>query len=497
MLKRLLLGALLLVLALAAAVAVNTLRLGSRQRAVQPLPPLAVDSDGAAQSLAAAVRARTVSGLGNPEATALEFDKLHAHLAQRYPRVHTTLQREVIGRHTLVFTWPGSDAQARPIAIMAHQDVVPIAPGTEGLWKQPPFDGKVDGGFVWGRGAWDNKGNLVAQLEAAEALLKAGFQPRRTLVFVFGHDEEVGGALGAVKVVEAFQQRGVRFEAVLDEGLVVTEGILPGISAPAALVGVAEKGSVTLKLVAEAAPGHSSMPPGPGQGAIGRLARALAKVDANPLPGGVTGVAAEMFRTLAPEMSGFNRVALSNLWLFAPVIEPMLAKGASTNALLRSTTALTIAQAGNKENVLPGRADGVVNFRILPGDSAEGIKAAVTKIVDDPQVKIDFLGQPFEPSRVSSAEAPMYRAIEQAVREVFPGAIVAPGLMLAATDGRSFEPVADNVYRFTPIRARSEDLNRFHGTDERVSISNLAEMIRFYHRLLQLVAGPATEGKQP
>jgi carboxypeptidase PM20D1 len=239
------------------------------------------------------------------------------------------------------------------------------------------------------------------------------------------------------------------------------------------------------------------MPPGPGQGAIGRLARALAKVDAHPLPGGVTGVAAEMFRTLAPEMGGFNRVALTNLWLFAPVVEPLLSKGASTNALLRSTTALTIAQAGNKENVLPGRADGVVNFRILPGDSAEGIKAAVTKIVDDPQVKIDFLGQPFEPSRVSSAEAPMYRHIEQAVREVFAGAIVAPGLMLAATDGRSFEPIADNVYRFTPIRAGSADLNRFHGTDERVSISNLAEMIRFYHRLLQLAAGAANQGTQP
>lgn len=490
MIKRALIGLVGLVLLLAAVLAANTWRQGSRQRPVQPLTPLAVDRDGAAQSLAAAVRARTISGLLDRDASSPEFDRLHAHLQQRYPLVHARLQREVVGSHTLVYTWTGRDPQARPIALMAHQDVVPVAPGTEGLWQQPPFDGRVEGGYVWGRGAWDNKGNLIAQLEAVELLLQSGFEPRRTLVFVYGHDEEVGGALGAVKAVQLFQQRGLRFEAVLDEGLVVTEGILPGIAVPASLVGVAEKGSVTLKLMAEAPPGHSSLPPGPGQGAIGRLAQALVRLDAQPLPGGVTGVAGEMFATLAPEMSGFQRLALSNLWLFGPVVERLLAKGPSTNALMRTTTAITIVQAGNKENVLPGRAEAVVNFRLLPGDTAASVQQAVRHIVADEGIQVQLLGQPFEPSRVSSSTSPMFGHIEQAAREVFAGGIVAPGLMLAATDGRHFEAVADDVYRFSPVRAGPADLGRFHGTDERISVDNLAEMIRFYHRLLQLAAGP-------
>jgi carboxypeptidase PM20D1 len=489
MVKRLVLGLLAALMLLAAVLAVNTWRQGSRQVVVQPLAVLDVDEQAAAQSLAAAVQARTVSSLADPAAAEAAFAALHAHLAQRYPLVHQKLGRELVGGLTLVYTWPGSDVSLKPIALMAHQDVVPIAPGTETQWKHPPWDGAIDGGYVWGRGTWDNKGNLIAQLEALERLLAAGVRPKRTVYFIYGHDEEVGGRDGAVRVIALLEQRGIKLEMVLDEGLVVTEGILPGIAAPAALVGVAEKGSVSLKLVAEAPPGHSSMPPGPGQSAIGRLAQALAKLDAKPLPGGVVGAARSMFEALAPEMSGFQRVALSNLWLFGPVVEPMLAKGASTNALMRSTTAMTILSAGNKENVLPGRAEAVVNFRILPGDSAQSIAAFVHKTIDDEQVKVEPLGAPFEPSRVSSSSAAMYRHIEQTVREVYPGSVVAPGLMLAATDGRHFERVADNVYRFTPVRASPQDLQRFHGTDERLSVDNLAEMIRFYHRLLQLAAG--------
>lgn len=500
MIKRVLLGLLALLLALAAVLAVNTWRQGSRQLPVTPLPPLALDKDAAAQSLAAAVRTKTQSGLLDPTGTAQAFEALHAHLAQRYPLVHQRLEREVIGAHTLVFTWKGGDPKLRPIALMAHQDVVPIAPGTERLWKHGPWDGRVEGGFVWGRGTWDNKGNLVAQLEAVELLLAAGFQPPRTLVLIYGHDEEVGGAQGAVKVAEAFRQRGVRFEAVLDEGLVVTEGILPGLAAPAALVGVAEKGSVSLQLTATAKPGHSSLPPGPGESAIGMLSQALAKLDAHPLPGGVGGVAREMFATLAPEMGGFPRVALSNLWLFGPVVEKMLAKGPSTNALMRTTTAMTIVNAGNKENVLPGEARAVVNFRILPGDSAESVAAFVRNTIADERIEVKPLGTAFEPSRVSSTNSALFGHIQRSVREVFPGTVVAPGLMLAATDARHFEGLADDVYRFTPVRAKPEDLSRFHGTDERLSVDNLAEMIRFYHRLLQLAAqpgGPTREGTQP
>ncbi len=484
MIKRVLIFLLLLVATLALAVVGNTLRQGSRQVDPPPLAKLAVDADAVAASMAQTVRARTVSGLLDPAGAAAAFDALHAHLAQRYPRVHATLERDVIGAHSLLFTWRGSDAAARPIALLAHQDVVPIAPGTEALWARPPFEGVIADGHVWGRGTLDNKSNLVTQLEAVEMLLASGFQPRRTVYLFYGHDEEVGGRRGAVEAVALLQQRGVKLEFVLDEGLAVTEGVLPGVDRPLALIALAEKGSVTLKLTATAAPGHSSMPPAAGSSAIGMLSAALVRLDQNPMPGGIQGAAAEMFEAVAPEMPFGQRVALSNLWLTRPVVERMLGRGGATNAMLRTTTAMTIVNAGNKENVLPGRAEAVVNFRILPGDTPASVQAHVERVIADPRITVQPTGVAFQPSKLSSAQAGPFKLIERAAREVFPDAIVAPGLMLAASDARHFDAITEHSYRFMPIRFRSEDLARVHGTDERIGVEQLADMVRFYHRLL-------------
>jgi carboxypeptidase PM20D1 len=488
-LKRFFLG-LLAVLALLLAVLVgNMLRQGSRQVSVPPLAPLAVDAQAVAESMSVAVRARTVSGLLDPEGTAAEFVALHTHLKTRYPRVHATLEREVIGGRSLLYTWRGSDPGSRPIALLAHQDVVPIAPGTEALWKKPPFSGVIEDGQVWGRGTLDDKSNLVTQLEAVERLLASGFQPKRTVYLVFGHDEEVGGRQGAVQVVNTLRQRKVRLDFVLDEGLAVTEGVLAGVKAPLALIGLAEKGGVSLRLTAKAAPGHSSMPPTtPATSAIGMLSAALTRLDNTPVPGGIQGVAAEMFATIAPELPLAQRLPMANLWLFRPVVERLLAKGAATNAMLRTTTALTIVNAGNKANVLPGEASAVVNFRLLPGDSTASVTEHVRRTVNDERIEVRVLDTPAEPSRVSSASAPAYQLVERTVREVFPDAMVAPGLVLAGTDSRHFEDIADNVYRFMPIRFKSEDLPRVHGTDERISVAQLADMVRFYHRLLSQAA---------
>lgn len=488
MIKRVALAVLGLLALLALVLVGNTLRQGSRQIAVTPVPKLAVDHAGLVDTMAAAVRAKTVSGLLDPTGTAAEFDKLHALLKARYPLAFEKLTPEVVGGHSLLFTWKGSDAQARPVALMAHQDVVPIAPGTEQLWKKPPFDGVVEGGFIWGRGTLDDKSNVITQLEAVEMLLKAGVAPKRTIYFVFGHDEEVGGQQGVVQIVKLLQQRGVKLEWVLDEGLAVTEGVMPGVTQPVALVGLAEKGSVTLKLTATAAPGHSSMPPGPGASAIGMLGQALARLDQQTLPGGIQGAAAEMFEAVAPELPFGQRLALSNLWLTRPLVERMLAKGAATNAMMRTTTAMTILNAGNKENVLPGRAEAIVNFRILPGDTVESVQAAVKAIVADERIEVAPLGTGFNPSRLSSSRSEPFKFIERTVREVFPDAVVAPGLMLAASDARHFDGISDTSFRFMPIRFNAEDLKRPHGTDERIAVDQLVDMVRFYHRLLSQAA---------
>ncbi|MDE2614343.1 MAG: M20 family peptidase [Burkholderiales bacterium] len=502
MLRRIARG-LLVLLALLALLAlvlvVNTLRQGSRQLAVAPLPRLAVDSKAVAESLADAVRAQTVSGLPEAQAQYLAgLEQLQQQLAARYPRVHAQLEREVVGGHSLLFTWKGSDAGAKPIALMAHQDVVPIAPGTETRWQQPPFAGVIEGGFVWGRGSLDDKSNLVTELEAVERLLAEGFKPRRTIYLAFGHDEEVEGYAGAQAIVKLLQQRGVRLDFALDEGLAVTEGILPGVAQPLAMIGLAEKGLVSVRLVATAPSGHSSMPsPAPGASAIGMLSAALERLDRHPMPGGMRGAAAAMFQAIAPELPFGQRLAMSNLWLLRPVVESVLSRGAATNAMLRTTTAMTILRAGNKENVLPGRAEAVVNFRILPGDTSQQVVEHVRRVIADERIEVTMLNAPVEPSRLASADAPSFHTIERAVREVFPDAIVAPGLMLAGSDSRHFDAVADATYRFMPIRFKTEDLARVHGIDERIAVDQLADMVRFYHRLLQLAAGPAREGPSP
>jgi carboxypeptidase PM20D1 len=489
-LKRVLLFVLAAVLLLAAAVAVNTLRQGSRQLDVPPAAPLAIDQRAVADKLAGAIRFQTVSSHDDASLNAVEFQKLHAHLQQRFPLVHARLKREVVGDLTLLYTWPGSDPNARPVAFLAHQDVVPIAPGTESKWQSAPFSGELKDGYVWGRGAWDDKANLVAQLEAVEMLLASGFQPRQTVYLVFGADEEVGGQRGAAQVVKLLQQRKVRLDFVIDEGLLITEGLMPGLQPPTALIGIAEKGYLSVVMKVPATPGHSSMPPPKGTSAIGMMSAALRRLEDEQLPGGLRGVAREMFETIAPEMSGFQRVALSNLWLFGPLVQSQLEKGASTNAMLRTTTALTIVNAGNKDNVIPGEAQATVNFRLLPGDTTQSVMQHVRSKTGE-RFELMALPGAADPSPVSPTQSASYQALNRTVRSVFPGTLVAPGLMIAATDSRHFAAVSDHIYRFSPVRAGPEDLARFHGTNERIAESNLGELVRFYHQLLRNLNAPA------
>ncbi|MBX3656006.1 MAG: M20 family peptidase [Ramlibacter sp.] len=488
MIKRMLLALGGLVLLLVAAVAVNTVRQGSRQIDVPAAPPLAVDEKGVADKLSGAIRFKTVSSHDDPQLNVDEFRKLHAYLEQRFPRVHATLKREVVGGLSLLYTWPGSDPKALPILLMAHQDVVPIAPGTESNWKAEPFAGEVKDGFVWGRGAWDDKANLISQLEALEMLVASGFKPRQTIYLASGADEEVGGLRGAAQIVKLLQSRNVKLDFVIDEGLLITDGIMPGLSKPAALIGIAEKGYLSVVMKVPATPGHSSMPPPHGSSAIAMMSAALRRLDDEQLPATIRGVAREMFETVAPEMSGFGRVALSNLWLFGPLVQSQLEKGASTNAMIRTTTALTIVNAGNKDNVIPGMAEATVNFRLLPGDTRDSVMQHVKDKAGNDKFELSALPGSADPSPISPTASSSYQLINRTVRSLFPDVVVAPGLMIAATDSRHFSAISDHIYRFSPVRARAEDLSRFHGTNERIATTNLAELVRFYHQLLSNTA---------
>lgn len=486
--KKFFLGTLATAALLAAGVLANTYRKGSQQLQVPPHAPLQVDAAVAAERLAGAVRLRTISHDDRPDGSAAEFIKLHRHLEQSFPRVHQVLEREVVGGYSLLYTWRGTDPGAKPIMLMAHSDVVPIAEGSEKDWTVDPFAGVVRDGYIWGRGSWDDKGNLLSMLEAVESLLAQGFRPRQTIYIASGHDEEAGGERGARRIAELLASRSVRLDFVMDEGTLITEGVMKGLDKPVALIGVAEKGIMTLSLASHDEPGHSSMPPR--ESAIGMLSDALARLERRQMPAAIGGVAAEMFDTLAPEMSGLNRVLLSNLWLFGPLVRQELEKSRSANAFTRTTTALTVVHAGNKVNVVPAQAQAFVNFRLLPGDTQADVMRHAHEVVANPAVKIERSGFAAEASPVSSTASASYRLLNTTIRELFPGTVVAPGLMVAATDSRHMLPLADHVYRFSPVRATDQDLARFHGTNERISIANYVQMIGFYHRLISAAAQP-------
>jgi carboxypeptidase PM20D1 len=492
MIKRLLIGLLALVLVLAAVLVANTLRQGSRQLAVPPLAPLAVDEAGVVQTMAAAVRARTVSGLLDPAGTAAEFDTLHALLKARTRLVHAKLHARGGGQPQPAVHLEGQrragpagradGAPGRGAHRPRHRGAVEEAAlrrrGGRRLRLGPRHAGRQEQPRHPARGAGD----------AAEGRL----QPRRTIYFVFGHDEEVGGARGAKPIVALLKQRGVRLEWVLDEGLAVTEGVMPGVAQPVALIGLAEKGSVSLKLTPPPRPGHSSMPPGPGGSAIGMLSQALAKLDRSPLPGGIQGAAAEMFAAVAPELPFGQRLALSNLWLTRPLVERQLAQGASTNAMMRTTTAMTMLNAGNKDNVLPGQWPRRWSTSAsCPATRSSRCRPSSSRPSPTIASNVSCRWAWASTRRACRAADRGVPLVERTVREVFPDSIVAPGLMLAASDARHFDGISDASFRFMPIRFNNpDDLKRPHGTDERIATKQLADMVRFYHRLLQQAAAP-------
>jgi carboxypeptidase PM20D1 len=489
--KRLLRALTLALLLLFLVLTFETLRFHSRQLGVQPVPERALspaESQARVERLQKAIGFRTISSSDPAKIDRAQFDAFHAFLAQAFPRFHQATTREQVGESSLLFTWKGSQPGERPILLMAHQDVVPVEPGTEGAWKFPPFEGHVDDdGYLWGRGTLDDKAALLALLESAEQLLAEGFVPRRTIYFGFGADEEIDGADGAIRFAQLFAARGVKLAWVLDEGLPLTEGIVPGVNAKVASIGIAEKGSLSLELRAEADGGHSSMPPP--TTAVGRIARAVERLETQPFAPRLDGVAASTFDYLGPELPLVRRVALANRWLFGRLLIAQLAKSPTTAALLHTTTAATMLSGGVKENVLPQRATAVVNFRILPGDSIASVLAHVRATVDDASLAVTPLASlRSEPSPVARLDGPGFRLLHETVREIFPGAIVAPGLVLGATDSRHLAPVAD-TYRFLPWLFHADDPARVHGTNERISIANYQQGIRFFAQLLKNANG--------
>ncbi len=491
MIKRVLIGLGAAFGLLLAVVLLRAATSSSQQVPVIAQTVIASDLDGAVERLAEAVRFETIAKADPTELDPAPFAAFHAWITQTYPGLSGVLRREVVDGHSLLYTWKGLDPALPPLLLLAHQDVVPVEDSTLPDWEQPPFAGVVADGWIWGRGTLDDKISLVAILESVESLWRAGFQPQRTVMLAFGHDEEVSGA-GARAIAALLKERGLTFQMILDEGLAVTHGIVPGLDQPAALIGLAEKGYLSIDLTVAGDGGHSSMPPA--HTAVGVLAEAITRLEANPMPAHMDGPIAGMFGALGPEMGFGNKLVFSNLWLLGGVVRGKLEAANSTNASIRTTTAVTMVAGGVKENVLPQEATATVNFRILPGDTIEDVLRHVEEAVDDSRVTVRMRpGFRSEPPAISSTTSPGWEVMQRTVRQSFPDAVVAPHLSVGATDARAYTGLSDSIYRFSPLRLHKDthDTGRIHGTNERVSVENFGEAVQFYGQLITNAAGPA------
>ncbi|MEH6558660.1 MAG: M20 family peptidase [Oceanicoccus sp.] len=479
----------LLLIVLLVIVLVRTWLFSASDSVSVPQVSINIDREAVTAHMQQAIRFKTVSTGDQRTQDYDPFLEFVDWVKETYPRVQQTIALEMIADHTMLYKWQGSNPNLKPIMLTGHYDVVPVVSGSEGDWNYPPFAGMVADGYVWGRGAMDDKSGVIVMLEAAALLAREGFVPERTVYLSFGHDEEIGGVAGARGVTEQLKSEGVQLAWSIDEGSFILDGVMPGFDKPIASINVAEKGSMTLDLVAHGPGGHSSMPEA--EVSIDILAKALVNLRKHPIPGGLEGVSAETFEGIARNGSFGLRLLVANQWLFGGVLERQLAASSrAADAMLRTTTAPTIINAGVKTNVIPPTATAAVNFRLHPRDTPESVKAHVIAAIDDKRVDVDFRGDGMsaQASTVSSRDSDGYQTIGSVARQVFGDIIVVPGLTVGGTDSKHYSQVADDSYRFQYMLVTSDDIAGFHGTNERVTIDNLVKGTSAYYLLIKEAA---------
>ena len=440
-----------------------------------------------AQRLGEAVRIPTISYQDRELIDYSQFAHFNQFLRDNYPLVFDALEVETVNGFSLLLRWPGSDPALAPVLFTAHTDVVPVEPGTEGDWQHPPFAGVVADGRIYGRGTLDDKVGVLGLLEAAQQLLAEGFEPRRGIVFAFGHDEEISGHDGASALAARMRELGLHFAWMVDEGgmLVSDNPLLTGQTM--AMINIAEKGYLTLILTATGEGGHSSNPPQ--VSTIGRLSNALARIEANPFPPRLVVPVAAMFETLAPHVGQPEQLIFENLWLTDWLVARNMAGNRATMPFVRTTTALTMFNAGVKENVVPQRAEARVNFRLLPGDEPEDVVSYIEDVVDDPLVEVSYEQWDNRPG-VAAIDGPGFAVISAAIAAVYPQAVVVPSLLTATTDTRHYVDLADDQYRFHGVELATSQATSIHGTDEYVGVRSYENAIAIARAMIAGAAAP-------
>lgn len=446
-----------------------------------------IDTDGFVQRLAQLIKIPTVSWTDRSKRDLDVFKQFQTALKDLYPRVHKELKREVLGDFGLIYLWKGKNPQKKPLLFLAHYDVVPAEEKGDETWIEPPFSGKIKDGVLWGRGTLDIKSQLAFQMETAELLLAQGWQPDQDIYFAFGGDEEIAGTEGAMNMAARFKEQGLEFEFVVDEGGIIAQDQLAFLKGrPAALVGLAEKGMVTFKISAPGDSGHSSMPSREGT-AIGRLARAIVRLEKNLFPSRLDPVIQNMLERFVPHVSLGLGLVFANLWLTAPLIRLIFSKNKTTDSLIRTTQAVTVFHSGEQENILPSEAMCLVNHRILPGDTIGRLKERHRQTLKDEGLTLDDAGNwpandPIQPKGLNGSG---FQLIQKVLGITHPDTIAVPFLVNGSTDSKYYRELTDQILRFTPLVLKPEDVATIHGVNEKVSLENLENGLKFYIQLFR------------
>ncbi|XP_071481413.1 N-fatty-acyl-amino acid synthase/hydrolase PM20D1-like [Diadema antillarum] len=479
----------LLVLTLAAIFLIRTVTFPSMQPQVTKCTPLDTDfiqaDSGLKKRFKEAIRFQTVTS-GMNQTDLKEITRMHEFLERSFPLIHSSplITKEVIGGHSLLYMVKGSEPGLAPYMLAAHLDVVPVSNQN---WDHPPFEGKEIDGYIYGRGTIDDKHCVMGIMESLEFRLQHKQALKRSLYIAFGHDEEGYGNNGAAVIAQKLEERHMKFDFILDEGTIVAHNVFKGLNTPVGLISVVEKGIVTLNLSVDAVPtGHSSMPTP--ESNIGILAKALDRIETQrqPIMFGY-GPEREQFEYLADEVQFPLRVIVTNLWFFRPLLGWVLTKlGPSTNAFARTTTAVTMINGGFKTNVLPPSAWAIVNHRIHPSQTIAQVMEHDRNVINDNRVRMSVISGT-EPSPISSfgEDSFGFQVVAQSIRQVFSPVLVTPSVMIGNTDTRHYWNLADDIYRFAPTIAMGpEDLKRFHGINERISVKNYEKAVNFFYHVM-------------